>query len=257
MTERKGPAHNAHSGSTGAAAGEGSRAGLPPRVAIDGPAGAGKSTVAKRLAERLGFLHVDTGALYRTVALAARRAGAAWDDEPAVAAVAEAVVAERRIRMEKPEGSGAMRVILDGEDVSSLIRTPDMSAGASRVSAIAAVRGALLDLQRQAGAEGGVVLEGRDIGTVVFPDAEVKLFLTATPEERARRRHEELVEKGVATTYEATLQDQLARDKADTERPVAPLRRADDAVLIDSTGRDIDAVIEEMVRVVEARRADR
>jgi cytidylate kinase len=232
-------------------------AGRAPRVAIDGPAGAGKSTVAKRLAERLGFLHVDTGALYRTVALAARRAGAAWDDEPAVAQVAEAVVAERRIRMERPAGPGAMRVILDGEDVSALIRTPEMSAGASRVSAIAAVRSALLDLQRQAGAEGGVVLEGRDIGTVVFPDAEVKLFLTATPEERARRRHDELVEKGVPTTYEATLQDQLARDKADTERPVAPLRRADDAVLIDSTGRDVDAVIEEMVRVVEARRTGR
>lgn len=232
-------------------------AGRAPRVAIDGPAGAGKSTVAKRLAERLGFLHVDTGALYRTVALAARRAGAAWDDEPAVAQVAEAVVAERRIRMERPAGPGAMRVILDGEDVSALIRTPEMSAGASRVSSIAAVRSALLDLQRQAGADGGVVLEGRDIGTVVFPDAEVKLFLTATPEERARRRHDELVEKGVATTYEATLQDQLARDKADTERPVAPLRRADDAVLIDSTGRDVDAVIEEMVSVVEARRAGR
>lgn len=234
-----------------------SRARIAPRVAIDGPAGAGKSTVAKRLAERLGFLHVDTGALYRTVALAAHRAGAAWDDEAEIARVAEAVVAEQRIRMERSEGGGAMRVLLDGEDVSQAIRTPEMSAGASRVSAIAAVRRALLDLQRQAGAAGGVVLEGRDIGTVVFPDAEVKLFLTATPEERARRRFEELTEKGVATTYEATLTDQLARDKADTERPVAPLRRADDAVLIDSTNRDIDQVIEEMVRVVEARRGDR
>jgi CMP/dCMP kinase len=225
-----------------------------PRVAIDGPAGAGKSTVAKRLAERLGFLHVDTGALYRTVALAARRAGAAWDDEPAVAGVAEALVSERRIRMERPPESGAMRVILDGEDVSSHIRTPEMSAGASRVSAIGAVRRALLDLQRQAGAEGGVVLEGRDIGTVVFPDAEVKLFLTATPEERAQRRHEEMLEKGMKTTYEATLIDLYARDKADSERAVAPLRKAEDAVLVDSTGRNVDDVIEEMVRVVEARR---
>lgn len=233
------------------------RAGLAPRVAIDGPAGAGKSTVARRLAERLGFLHVDTGALYRTVALAARRAGAAWDDEPAVTRVADALVVERRIHLERDAGGGAMRVLLDGADVSAEIRTPDMSAGASRVSAIAGVRRALLDLQRQAGAQGGVVLEGRDIGTVVFPDAEVKLFLTATPEERARRRFDELTGKGVVTTYDATLQDQLARDKADTERPVAPLRRADDAVLVDSTGRDIDEVIEEMVRVVEARRTDR
>jgi CMP/dCMP kinase len=228
-----------------------------PRVAIDGPAGAGKSTVAKRLAERLGFLHVDTGALYRTVALAAQRAGAAWDDEPAVTRVAEALVSERRIRMEKPAESGAMRVILDGEDVSAHIRTPEMSSGASRVSAIGAVRRSLLDLQRQAGAAGGVVLEGRDIGTVVFPDAEVKLFLTATPEERAQRRHEEMLEKGVKTTYEATLIELHARDKADSERAVAPLRKADDAVLVDSTGRDVDDVIEEMVRVVEARRGVR
>jgi CMP/dCMP kinase len=228
-----------------------------PRVAIDGPAGAGKSTVAKRLAERLGFLHVDTGAIYRTVALAASRENVAWDDEVNVARVAEALVLERRIVMERPLQSGAMRVILDGEDVSSDIRTPEMSAGASRVSAIAAVRRVLLDLQRQAGEAGGVVLEGRDIGTVVFPDAEVKLFLTATPEERAQRRYDELIARGVSTTYEATLEDQLARDKADTERPVAPLRRADDAVLVDSTGRGVDDVIEEMVRVVEARRCDR
>jgi CMP/dCMP kinase len=188
---------------------------------------------------------------------AASRENVAWDDEVNVARVAEALVHERRIVMERPLQSGAMRVILDGEDVSSDIRTPEMSAGASRVSAIAAVRRVLLDLQRQAGEAGGVVLEGRDIGTVVFPDAEVKLFLTATPEERAQRRYDELIAKGVSTTYEATLEDQLARDKADTERPVAPLRRADDAVLVDSTGRGVDDVIEEMVRVVEARRCDR
>ncbi|MBK8255084.1 MAG: (d)CMP kinase [Polyangiaceae bacterium] len=224
-----------------------------PRVAIDGPAGAGKSTVAKRLAERLGFLHVDTGAIYRTVALAAHRAGYAWDDEPNVARVAEALVAERRIAMEKAENGSAMRIVLDGQDVSPFIRTPEMSAGASRVSAIAAVRKALLALQRQAGESGGCVLEGRDIGTVVFPDAEVKLFLTATVAERAKRRFDELVGKGVHTTLDATLTDLVARDKADTERPVAPLKQAEDAILVDSTDRDVDAVIEEMVRVVNAR----
>jgi cytidylate kinase len=233
--------------------GDSARAKVPPRVAIDGPAGAGKSTVAKRLAERLGFLHVDTGALYRTVALAASRAGAAWDDEARIAIVAETIVRERRIRMDRAADGGAMRVVLDGDDVSAEIRTPEMSAGASRVSAIGAVRRALLDLQRQAGADGGVVLEGRDIGTVVLPSAEAKFFLTASPEVRARRRFDELTARGKAVTFEETLADVVGRDRADTERAVAPLRRADDAILVDSSGRPVDEVIEEMARVVEER----
>jgi cytidylate kinase len=221
------------------------------RVAIDGPAGAGKSTVARGLANRLGFVLVDTGAIYRAVALAARRAGLAWDDEPAVAEHAELLVRRDAIRLERADG-GATRVLLDGEDVSTWIRTPDMSLGASRVSAIPRVRAALLDLQRRAG-QGRVVLEGRDIGTVVFPDAEVKFFLTAAPEERARRRFDELAAKGTQVSYDETLADVVSRDKADTERPVAPLRRADDAIEIDSGGRTIDEVIEEMARAVEAR----
>jgi cytidylate kinase len=251
-----------------------------PRVAIDGPAGAGKSTIARRLAEELGYLLVDTGALYRVVALAATRAGIAWNDEPKVGALAERLVAEHAIelvRRERPgdssrgelpgnplsgdqpgnaerRGAGAV-VMLRGEDVSLAIRAPDNSLGASRVSAIPAVRAALLDMQRQAGATGGVVLEGRDIGTVVFPDAEVKFFLTASPAIRARRRFDELSERGTAVTYEETLADVERRDKADTERPVAPLRQADDARLVDSSGRDVDDLIAEMSAVV--REAER
>jgi cytidylate kinase len=223
-----------------------------PRVAIDGPAGAGKSTIARGLAERLGFLLVDTGALYRTVALAAKREAVAWDDDVAVGRVAERLVAERRITLERGDG-GELRVLLGGEDVSLAIRAPDMSLGASRVSATPAVRAALLDMQRQAGAEGGVVLEGRDIGTVVFPDAEVKFFLTASPSIRARRRHDELVARGAEVSYDETLADVIRRDKQDTERPVAPLRQADDALLVDSSGRAVAEIIEEMARVVEAR----
>ncbi|MEJ7731912.1 MAG: d(CMP) kinase [Polyangiaceae bacterium] len=271
-----------------------------PRVAIDGPAGAGKSTIARRLAEELGYLLVDTGALYRVVSLAATRAGIAWHDEPAVGALAERLVAERAIYFERREQPGdferreqpgdferreqpgdferreqpgdssrqappgdaerrgegtAAAVMLRDEDVSLAIRAPENSLGASRVSAIPAVRAALLDMQRQAGAGGGVVLEGRDIGTVVFPDAEVKFFLTASPAIRARRRFDELSERGASVTYEDTLADVSRRDKADTERPVAPLRQADDARLVDSSGRDVDDLIAEMSAVV--REAER
>lgn len=221
-----------------------------PRVAIDGPAGAGKSTVARRIADRLGFVLVDTGALYRAVALAAKRAGVGWDQEAEVTAIAESLAADHRIAFERHAELG-VRVLLDGEDVSSAIRAPDMSLGASRVSAIGGVRAALLDLQRQAGGGGGVVLEGRDIGTVVFPDAEVKFFLTAGATERAKRRHEELAAKGQPVSFEETLDDVERRDRADSQRAVAPLRQAEDAILIDSSGRDIDDVVGEMVRHIE------
>ena len=222
-----------------------------PIVAIDGPAGAGKSTVERRLADRLGYTLVDTGALYRAVALAARRAGVAWDDEANVVAVARRLEASRSLLL-VPDAEKGVRVMLDGADVSEAIRTPDMGMGASRVSAIGGVRAALLDLQRQAGENGGVVLEGRDIGTVVFPDAEVKFFLTASPEVRAKRRYDELVERGQQVDFAATLAEVKTRDENDTNRPIAPLRRADDAVLVDSSDRAVDDIVEEMARRVPA-----
>ena len=222
-----------------------------PIVAIDGPAGAGKSTVARRLADRLGFTLVDTGALYRAVALAARRAGVAWDDEPAVVGVARRIIVSRSLVLAHDAEKG-VRVVLDGDDVSDAIRSPEMGMGASRVSAIGGVRAALLDIQRQAGEKGGVVLEGRDIGTVVFPDAEVKFFLTASPEVRARRRYDELRERGQEVDYAVTLAEVRARDESDTRRAIAPLRRADDAVLIDSSDRDADAIVEEMAALVSS-----
>jgi cytidylate kinase len=223
-----------------------------PVVAIDGPAGAGKSTVARRLAARLGFTLVDTGALYRAVALASRRSGVAWDDEAAVVEVARRIVAARALSL-LPHADKGMKVLLDDEDVSDAIRAADMGMGASRVSAIGGVREALFQLQRQAGERGGVVLEGRDIGTVVFPDAEVKFFLTASPEVRARRRYDELVMRGERVDYDATLADVRRRDQQDSTRPIAPLKQADDAVLIDSSGRPVDEVVEEMAERVAAR----
>jgi cytidylate kinase len=220
-----------------------------PIVAIDGPAGAGKSTVARKLADKLGFTLVDTGALYRAVALAAQREGVAWDDEVNVVAVARRVEASRSLRL-VPDSEKGVRVMLDGQDVSDAIRTADMGMGASRVSAIGGVRAALLDLQRQAGESGGVVLEGRDIGTVVFPDAEVKFFLTASPEIRAQRRYDELVLRGQKVDYAATLAEVKLRDEKDTNRPIAPLRRADDAIFVDSSNRPADEIVAEMARRV-------
>jgi cytidylate kinase len=217
-----------------------------PIVAIDGPAGAGKSTVARQLAARLGFSMIDTGAIYRSVALAALEAGIAWDDDQGLRGLLD-----RGLQL----GFQGDRVLLAGRDVSEEIRTPSISRGASVVSARPVVREKLLQLQRDLGrkAPKGAVLEGRDIGTVVFPDAEVKFFLTATDEARALRRHAELSEKGLTVDLPEVLADQRRRDKDDTERAIAPLKPAPDALLVDTTGLDLAEVIEHCFQLARTR----
>jgi cytidylate kinase len=219
-------------------------------VAIDGPAGAGKSTAARLLAARLGFTLLDTGAIYRVMALRARERGVAWDDGPGVAALADGL--ELSFRLE-----GALnRVFANGQDVSTAIRTPELSDGASRVSALPEVRAALLGIQRRIGAAGSVVVEGRDIGTVVFPDAGAKFFLTASTDERARRRVAELAATGRPADPDKTRAEMVARDERDSTRAAAPLRKADDAIEIDSSALGPDEVVARMAAVV-AQRASR
>jgi cytidylate kinase len=223
-------------------------------VAIDGPAGAGKSSASRLLAARLGFAMVDTGAIYRAVALAASRRGIAFDDDPGLGALLPAI----DLRFEPLGEGGGQRVLLGAEDVSAAIRTPPMSLGASAVSARPVVRAGLLELQRRlavAPANRGAVLEGRDIGTVVFPDADAKFFLTASPEERARRRHAELAARGDRSTFEEVLADQLRRDRDDSERAIAPLRPAEDAVVVDTGGIALAQVVERLAAEVDRRRA--
>ena len=211
-------------------------------VAIDGPAGAGKSTVAKKLAARLGYAFLDTGALYRAVALEARRRGTDWADAEAVARVA------REMDISFVPSGQVNTVIVDGRDVTQEIRAPEMSDGASKVSAHGPVRAALLGLQRRLASASNVVAEGRDMGTVVFPDAGAKFFLTASLEERARRRTQELLAAGRPAQLDAVLQDIVERDQRDSTRAVAPLRRADDAVDIDSGGMTPESSRPENVR---------
>jgi cytidylate kinase len=223
-------------------------------VAIDGPAGAGKSTVTKRVADELGYLLVDTGALYRTVALAAQRAFVSWDDDEALGELAYQLVNQRAVVLGNQKSSG-FTVKLRGEDVSLAIREPSVSQGASKVSAVPAVRDALLDMQRQAGASGGVVLEGRDIGTVVFPNAEAKFFLTASVDIRAQRRFDELLARGGVPELAEVKREVAERDLRDSTRPIAPLKQASDAQIIDSSVLSIDQVVARIVlrvREVEA-----
>jgi cytidylate kinase len=216
-------------------------------VAIDGPAGAGKSTAARLLAERLGYSLLDTGAIYRTLALLARREGIAWDDGPAVAGLAQDLEIGFALK------DGVNRVLLRGVDITPEIRTPEISDGASQVSALPDVRAALLGLQQRLGAAGGMVVEGRDIGTVVFPDAAAKFFLTATPDERARRRVIELRAAGRTVDLEQTLEELRARDHRDSTRVIAPLKKAEDAVEIDSSALSAEAVVDHMAELVRAR----
>ena len=219
------------------------------RVALDGPSGAGKSTIAKAIAAKTGLVYVDTGALYRTVGLYMAEHGIPMDDADGIIAALPEVEIDMSCR------DGEQITTLCGEPVGNRIRTERASAYASAVSRIPAVRTFLLDLQRKTAERGGVIMDGRDIGTVIMPDAEVKVFMTASPEERARRRYKEQIEKGLDVTYEEVLENILTRDKNDSERETAPMKPAEDAVQFVNDGYGIeesaDYIIELMKKAAE------
>ena len=217
-------------------------------IAIDGPSGAGKSTLAKALAAKLGFLYVDTGAIYRTVGLYVARNGGDCAVESDVLARLSAI----KITMTYGE-DGLQRMILNGEDVTTDIRKNEVSRYASQVSPIPGVRAFLLEMQRSMAREHSVIMDGRDIGTVVLPDADLKIFLTASVEERARRRHKELLEKGQQIDFETVKQEIADRDYADSHRAVAPLKQAEDAVVVDTSGLDLEESLETLYTLVKER----
>ena len=220
-------------------------------VAIDGPVGAGKSTVADAVARRLGILHLDTGAMYRALGLAALRRGVDTADEAAVVELC------RHLPISVTYGENGQHTWMEGEDVTGLIRTPEVSMAASTVSRYAEVRRAMVSVQQRLAAETDMLLDGRDICTTVLPDATAKIFLTATPEERARRRHLELQAKGAPDSYEQVLAELRKRDEQDMNRAVEPLRQAPDAVLVDSTHLSFDQVVETILAVVEEKREEK
>lgn len=213
-------------------------------VAIDGPAGAGKSTVARAAAKELGYIYVDTGALYRAVGLNALRLGVDTTDAVKIAETLNSISVELKFV------DGEQQVLLNGENVSSEIRTPDASMAASNVSAIPAVRAFLFDLQRDIAKKNNCLMDGRDIGTVVLPDAQVKIFLTASPEIRAKRRYDELIEKGSEVKYEDVLADLIKRDYNDSHREVAPLKPAEDGVTVDTSGLTLEESIDKIIETV-------
>ena len=217
------------------------------RVALDGPSGAGKSTVAKAVAKKLGIVYVDTGALYRTLALHANNCGVACDDEKNVLDILYTANIELKYIDE------TQAVFLNGEDVSGLIRTPEISMGASAISAIPAVREFLLDLQRKIAYENSVIMDGRDIGTVIIPDAEVKIFITAAPEIRAKRRYDELIEKGQKVEFDDVLKDVIQRDYNDSHRDISPLKQADDAVLLDTSYLNLEESIDKAIDIIKEK----
>lgn len=214
-------------------------------IALDGPSGAGKSTIARKAAEKMNYIYVDTGALYRSIACYVIGKGIAPDNSEEIIPL----LGEIDVKLEYKDG--AQQVILNGENVSDKIRTPEISMGASKVSAIPEVREFLFGLQKNIAAENNIIMDGRDIGTVVLPNADVKIFLTASAEERANRRFKELQEKGDSSTYDEVLADIKQRDYNDTHRETAPLKKADDAVEIDSTNLTLDESISEVCRVIE------
>jgi len=219
-------------------------------IAIDGPAGAGKSTLAKAAAKELGFVYVDTGAIYRTVGLAARRAGVARDDLAGVTALLPG------LSVDITYADGTQRMLLNGEDVSELIRTPEISDYASNVSAMPAVRAYLMDMQRQMAEKYDVIMDGRDIGTVVLPHASLKVFLTADVEKRAARRQRELLDKGMEVSFEEVLADMRVRDERDTNRETAPLKAAEDAILLDTGDMTLEESIAALLALIRTRMAE-
>ena len=223
-------------------------------IAIDGPAGSGKSSVARRVATLLGYLYLDSGAMYRALGLKALQRGVALQNEPDLETLAKETHIELRAPTQEQEAAGAKNcVFLDGRDVTKEIRTADVAQAASRLATIAGVRRVLVAEQQRAGAGGGVVMEGRDIGTVVFPNAELKIFLDASPEERAERRWKEHQEKGDRITLPEVFDEVIERDKRDRERKVSPLVRASDAVLVDNTAMGIEETARLIVMLARER----
>jgi len=218
-------------------------------VAIDGPVGSGKSTLARRVAQMMGYVYIDTGAMYRALALKALRRGISLDATDQLVALA------RETRIDLRAQDGTQRVFLDGEDVTAAIRTPEVSQAASKVAVVPGVRKVLVAEQRRAGEQGGVVMEGRDIGSVVFPDAGLKIFLTASPEVRAERRWREHQQKGEAIDLARTLEEIRERDQRDRERSTSPLVRAPDAVVVDSTAMEPEEVARLVVMLAKGQSA--
>jgi cytidylate kinase len=220
----------------------------PINIAIDGPSGAGKSTLARRLAAELNFVYVDTGAMFRTIALYCSRKGVDRSDKDAVVALLRSIHLDMRYGAD-----GEQQMLLNGENVSGLIRTPEISMYTSAISAYPEVRSFLLEQQRELGRTKSILMDGRDIGTVVLPDAELKIFLSASPECRARRRYDELIEKGMDVKYEDILSDVIARDYADSHRDIAPLKPADDAIMVDTSGEDLETSVNKLLTIMRDR----
>lgn len=217
------------------------------QIAIDGPAGAGKSTISKFVASEMGYLYIDTGAMYRAVGYKALKLGLDLNDNDAVDKMAKETDVELKITK---HGQG---IFLDGKDVTDKIRTPEVSMAASKVSAIGGVRRTLVDLQRKIAGSNDVIMDGRDIGTVVLPNAEVKIFLTATAEDRAMRRYIELKEKGMETSYQEVLEDMQKRDYNDSHRAESPLKAADDATVIDTSGQTLGESVQLITDFIKSK----
>lgn len=221
---------------------------MPTAIAIDGPAGAGKSTIARACAKQLSYIYVDTGALYRAIGLAAMRNNI----EPIESTQVDELLSQIKVELSFNENN-EQAVLLNGEDVSGLIRTPEASMTASRISAVPSVRAYLLDLQRSIAQHNNVIMDGRDIGTVILPNAQVKIFLTASPQERAKRRYNELIQKGEDVSYSDVLDDVIKRDYQDSHREIAPLRPAKDSVTIDTTELTFEQSVSKILSVIKEK----